>query len=102
MEEESKKLSRLKLREFIDDLSNEELKSFILNYARSNAMFEMSMKAHFISRINIDNDGSKYKRLLDELVKPKTSSNNKVGATQVRTIALIIKDFVDQMLDALS
>ena len=102
MEEESKKLNRLKIREFIDDLTNEELKSFILNYARNNAMFEMSMKAHFISRINIDNDGSKYKRLLDELIKPKTSSHNKIGATQVRTIALILKDFVSQMMDALS
>ncbi|MBT8189687.1 MAG: hypothetical protein KJO29_04615, partial [Bacteroidia bacterium] len=100
--EEYKRLSKLQMKDIINGLNLVELKSFILNYARSDKMFEWICKSHFISKMNLGDDGLKYKRLLDELIKPKNSKNQKISVSLAKTLSIIFKDFVQQMEDCLS
>jgi len=93
---------KLKIKEILDDIKLIDIKAFLLQYSKKNKDFELAFKSHFLSRVNIGDHGIKYKKLLDELVKPKTNRNNKVGATAKRTITIILEDFVIQMNDCLS
>ncbi len=93
---------RLQLKEIIDDLDANSIKSFILHYASHDRTFEMAFKSHFISRIRTSHDESKkYKRVLEEVIKPK-NAHNKIGPSQKKMISIIFKDFVLQMNDLLS
>ena len=93
---------RLKVKELIGDLDAESIKNFVLHYAKQDKAFEMAFKSHFISQIRLGHDESiKYKRLLDELIKPK-NAHNKIGPSQKKIISIVLKDFVLQMNDCLS
>jgi len=99
---ENKRNIKLKLKDIIDDLDLDNLKSFILQYASNDKNFEIALKSHFISRITTGFDESqKYKRVLEEIIKPK-NAHNKIGPTQKKMISIVFKDFVLQMNDCLS
>lgn len=102
MEDNPKSSNKLHIKEIIDQLNPQELKSFVLNYSRKDKLFEWTLKSHFVSKINMGDRGLKYKRILDELIKPKTLQNSKLGVALVKTVSIIFKDFVDQMHDCLS
>ena len=86
----------------ISEIQNEDLKTFIYNYARKDKSFELALKAHFISRITIADQDDKYRSILSEVVKPKTLSHPKLGPTEKKTISVILHDFTHQMSDLLS
>lgn len=93
---------RLKLKDIIDDIEPESIKAFLIQYASNDKAFEMAFKSHFISRVRTGIDESeKYKKVLEELIKPKNSIN-KIGPTQKKVISVVLKDFVNQMNDCLS
>ena len=86
----------------LTDIQAEELKNFIHYYAKKDKGFELALKSHFISRIQVADQDSKYKRILGEIIKPKSSSNNKIGQTGRKIIGVILTDFTNQMSDLLS
>ncbi len=93
---------RLKIKEIIDDIDSDDIKSFLIQYAGADKAFEMAFKSHFISRVRTSHDESnKYRRLLDELVKPK-NAHNKIGPSQKKVISIVLKDLALQMNDCLS
>jgi len=100
--EKVERKQRLRIREILDDIRLNDMKTFILQYARKNREFEIAFKSHFLSRINTGDQGLKYKRILEEIIKPKTVRNNKVGPSAKRTISIILDDLVLQMNDCLS
>ncbi len=93
---------KILLKEVLSDIDSEELKNFIQYYAKKDNGFELALKSHFISRIQVSDQDSKYKRILGEIIKPKSSSNNKIGQTNRKIIGLILTDFTNQMADLLS
>ena len=93
---------KILLKEVLAELQAEELKNFIQFYAKKDKGFELALKSHFISRIQVSDQDSKYKRILGEIIKPKTSSNSKIGQTGRKIIGIILTDFTHQMSDLLS
>ena len=100
--EKTERKQKLKIREILDDINTIDIKAFILQYSKRNKDFEIAFKSHFLSRINIGDKGLKYKKILEEIIKPKTIRNNKIGATTKRTITIILEDLSIQMNDCLS
>jgi len=97
-----KRNRKILLKEVISEIQSEDLRNFIHNYAKKDKGFELALKAHFISRIQLADQDMKYRRILNELIRPKTTSNNKIGQSERKTIGIILNDFTDQMSDLLS
>lgn len=99
---DTKRNRKILLKEVLSDVNPEELKNFILYYAKKDNGFELALKSHFISRIQVGDQDTKYRRILGEIIKPKSSSNSKIGQTNRKIISLILVDFANQMADLLS
>jgi len=94
---------KVKVKDIIDELDLEGIKSFIMQYAKNDSSFEIAFKSHFISRIRTGVDeNTKYKRILDEIIKPKNTYNQKIGLSLKKTISIVMKDLALQMNDCLS
>jgi len=101
-QDSEKRYQKLKIKEILDDIRETDVKVFIANYAKKDKQFELAFKSHFLSRVYLGDDGLKYRRMLTELIKPKSSTNNKISASIKKTIHFILDDFVLQMKDCLS
>lgn len=94
---------KVKIKDIISEIDTDGIKSFILQYAKNDGAFEIAFKSHFISRISMGIDESeKYKRILDEIIKPKNAYNQKINPALKKTISIVMKDLVLQMHDCLS
>ncbi len=102
MEEEIKRIQKLKIKDILSDLKAVDIKNFVSSYARKDASFAIAFKSHFISRIQSEDQEKKYKKILGEIIKPKTVNNPRITQAQKKTINIIFEDFVHQMNDALS
>lgn len=90
------------MKEVLEEIQSNDLKTFIYNYAKKDKGFEIALKAHFISRIALNDPDKKYQSILGELIKPKTISNSKIGPTNKKIISVVLHDFTQQMADLLS
>ena len=97
-----KRYQKLKIKEILEDIRETDVKVFIASYAKRDKAFELAFKSHFLSRVYMGDEGLKYKRMLTELIKPKTAANNKISPSNKKTIHFILDDFVLQMKDCLS
>ncbi|MDA8692986.1 hypothetical protein N9L92_02910 [Saprospiraceae bacterium] len=97
-----KRYQKLKIREILEDIKEIDAKLFIANYAKKDKSFELAFKSHFLSRVFLGGDGMKYRRMFNELIKPKSSTNSKITPSSKKTIHFILDDFVLQMKDCLS
>jgi len=93
---------KIPLKEVLEDIKSNDLKTFIYNYAKKDKGFEIALKAHFISRITLNDQDKKYQSILGELIKPKTIANSKIGPTNKKIISVVLNDFTHQMSDLLS
>lgn len=100
--EQEKRHQKLKIKEILEDLRETDVKAFIMSYSKKDKSFELAFKSHFLSRIVLGDEGTKYRRILSEIIKPKSTTSNKIGMTQKKTILIILDDFVLQMRDCLS
>ena len=100
--EKNKRVQKLQLKEIINDLDIIDLKSFMYQYAKKDKHFEIAFKSHFLSRLNLGDKGLKYKRILDEIIKPKTINNQKISPSLSKIISFVLNDFTSQMHDCLS
>lgn len=97
-----KRYQKLKIKEILEDIKETDVKVFIASYAKKDKAFELAFKSHFLSRVYMGDEGLKYKRMLTELIKPKTAAHSKISPSNKRTIHFILDDFVLQMKDCLS
>jgi len=100
--EKNKRQIKLKIKDLIDELDPSLINAFIVQYASHDKSFEMAFKAHFISNIKETADErEKYRRLLDEMIKPKNAYNT-INASQKKVISIVFRDLLLQMNDLLS
>ncbi len=100
--DEQKRNRKLQLKEILEEVEINDLKSFIYHYARKDNPFEVALKAHFVSRVSKTDGDIKYHRILGEIIKPKTFAHPKIGPTSRKTISIVLTDFNLQMSDLLS
>lgn len=97
-----KRSRKLDLKDILYEVELADLQAFISNYAKKDASFEVALKAHFISRIVVDDNEIKYQKVLGEIIKPKTFAHPKIGPTARKTIVIVLTDFSAQMADLLA
>ncbi len=97
-----KRNRKLDLKEILEDIDPSEIKSFVLQYAKNDKSFEVALKAHFISKLVTDDPDAKYRKILGEIVRPRTIAHDKLSQTTKKTIHNVLKDFTFQMSDLLS
>ncbi len=93
---------KISLSEILAEVDLKDVKAFLSYYAKNDKSFELAMKAHFISRIVTPDPDTKYLKILNQVIRPRTLSNDKIGPTLKKTIKIIFQDFIYQMDDLMS
>ncbi len=96
------KHNKLNIATILEYVSVGELKSFISAYANKNQKFATALKVNFASKIDLEDNNSKYKQLLDSIIRPVTSKSKKVGAADIKSLISVCKDLNDQYQDAIA
>jgi len=99
LEKRGKKIS---LNQILAEVELTDVKAFLTSYAKQDKSFDVAMKAHFVSRVVTSDPDSKYLNILNQVIKPRTLANDKVGPTLKKTIKIIFQDFLYQTDDLLS
>jgi len=93
---------KLSLSEIINQVNEDDLKAYLIQYAKNDSGFEMALKAHFVSRVTTGNEDEKYYRILSQIIKPRTLSNPKISVKDKKIINIILHDLTFQMGDLTS
>ena len=92
----------LNVAHILDEISHEELVSFVRNYARNDKKFATQLKVNFARKIDLVDNVDKYRNLLNSLVKPHTGQASKANASEIRGAALVLEEFADQISDCIA
>lgn len=86
----------------LDVLPADDIKSFIKGYAKKNQSFKLEFEAHFASKVDFEDNESKYKNVLDKLVKPKSNHHLKLTNSSLSTFRKVLQDYWAQSNDMFS
>ncbi len=86
----------------IQEISKSDLENFIKLYARKNLNFKLELEAHFASKVDFEDNETKYKSVLNRVVKAKSSSHPKLSGSSLTTFKKIMSDFWAQSNDMFS
>lgn len=81
---------------------SEDLKTFIQSYAKRNKDFSLAFKVHFASKTESSVDDYKYKKLLDEAIRPKTFKSPNLTQRIWLNFKNLLDDFYLQIQDKIS
>ncbi len=105
VKQSSKPKSRSRKTEFqriLEAVKQEDLINFIKSYSRKNQHFKLELEAHFSSKVDFENNESKYKSVLDRVVKPKSNVHPKLVSSSIYTFKKILNDYWAQANDMFS
>ncbi|MBK8699972.1 MAG: SWIM zinc finger family protein [Saprospiraceae bacterium] len=94
--------STLSISNILNHVSKEELKNFLKTYAQTDRRLATALKVHFARRVDLQDNEKKYKSILDAVIRPVTSGNDKFKASEVKSLSQIANEFFDQAEDALA
>lgn len=95
------KPKKLKLSDVLDKVPHEELLKFIKSYGAKDKKLNLALKVHFAKYIDLEDNSAKYKTILESVIKPITSANQKLSQSEWAGIKSICKDLLDQTEDLL-
>ncbi len=93
---------KLSIPNILNQVSGDELKSFIRTYAKKNKKFSTALKATFARRVEIEDNQEKYESILNSIIRPATEVNHKVSYQSIKQFITISGQFDAQFEDALS
>ncbi|MBK8350012.1 MAG: SWIM zinc finger family protein [Saprospiraceae bacterium] len=96
------KLSSLNINHILEEISSEELASFVKSYAKTDKKFTTQLKVHFARKIDLVDNADKYKAILNNIVKPNTGSQSRASSSDIRAISQVLGDFADQINDCIA
>ncbi len=96
----NKRPSKLGISGILAQIEFEELKNFIASYASKNPRFSTALKVNFARKIELEDNYSKYKNLLDSIIKPVTTKSKSISNADVNLLINVSKDLSGQFLDA--
>lgn len=80
-------------------ISNEELKAFVKDYAKTNKQFGLALKARFAVAVPMADDREKYYQLIDTTVKSSRTRNDRILYAGKLKLIKIIKELLAQTED---
>lgn len=92
---------RLDINTVLQEISKDELVSFVQGYARRDKSFSTLLKAHFARQVDAADAKNKYKQILTSVIKPVQTAEVQLKGSQVRLYAHAAGELVDQLEDAM-
>ncbi len=86
----------------LDHLDSDELKEFVLSYARKNPAFVHRLKSKYARKIELVDNRVKYKYILDSVVGPRRRPEDKLYVRAIKEFKTISMDLLDQSEDCIS
>ena len=114
IQEEIKKTKELKLKnkktkpvalninQIIKDIEPEDLKTFIRSYAKIDKRFSTQLKVSFARKIDLADNIEKYKNILDSIVKPVTTTDQKLSVSDLKYILRVLDELASQINDCIA
>ncbi len=99
---QKRKSKSISIKSLLNNVSHEELKSFVQAYASSEKRFSDALKVSFIRKIDLVDNERKYKVLLDSLIRPVSSIDQKLKLSELRNFKNVVHDLLEQSHDAMA
>ncbi len=102
IEVQGKKFASLNINSILNNLTKEDLRSFVKTYASTDKKFATSFKVHFARKVDLQDNEKKYKSILDSIIRPVSSDKNPFRSSDVRHLLNVTEEFLSQADDALA
>lgn len=102
VEVQSKKFASLNINSILNNLTKEDLRSFVKAYAATDKKFATSFKVHFARKVDLQDNEKKYKSILDSIIRPVSSDKNPFKSSEVRQLLNVTDEFLSQADDAMA
>jgi hypothetical protein len=96
------KNNKLNTSTILENITEEELKNFVGAFSSKNPKFSTALKVTFARKIDLEDNYSKYKQLLDSIIKPVTTRDKSVSANEIKMLISVVKDLSEQFYDCLA
>lgn len=96
------KLATLNINQILEEISHDELISFVKSYSKKDPKFSTQLKVSFARKIDTTDNAEKYKTILNSVVRPHTGENTKANASDIKTALRVLEDFADQVNDCIA
>ncbi len=95
----SPKPKKLRLSDVLDNVPHSALLKFIKSYSSKDKKLNIALKVHFAKYVDLQDNSEKYKTILESVIKPITTANQKLSQSEWSSIKSICKDLLDQTED---
>ncbi|HMS99973.1 MAG TPA: hypothetical protein PKA12_14565 [Saprospiraceae bacterium] len=99
---ESQQKSGLNLFTLLNNVTKEELKAFIKNYAQTDKKLSTALKVHFARKVDLHDNEKKYRSILDAIIRPVTTGSATIKISDVKSLNQVAIEFVEQAWDAIA
>lgn len=96
------KISTLNISQILEEVSQDELISFVKSYAKRDTKFATQLKVNFARKIDTTDNAEKYKNILNSVIRPHTGDQTKASASEIKTALRVLEDFADQVNDCIA
>ncbi len=97
-----KKFSALNINAILNNLTKDDLRTFVKAYATNDKKFSTAFKVHFARKVDLYDNEKKYKSILDSIIRPVSSDKNPFKAADVRSIINVTEEFMSQADDTMA
>ncbi|MBK7007277.1 MAG: SWIM zinc finger family protein [Saprospiraceae bacterium] len=99
---ESQQKSGLNLFTLLNNVTKEELKAFIKNYAQTDKKLSTALKVHFARKVDLHDNEKKYRSILDAIIRPVTTGSATIKISDVKSLNQVAIEFIEQAWDAIA
>lgn len=96
------KVSTLNISQMLEEISHDELKSFVKSYTKKDIKFATQFKVNFARKIDTKDNAEKYKNILNAVVRPHTGEHTKANSSDIKAALRVLEDFADQINDCIA
>ncbi len=86
----------------VNNIPSEELLTFLKTYASKDRKFSIALKTRFAHKVELRDNTLKYKQILDSILSPVSSRENKTRLTDIRQLCKVIVELSGQAQDMIS
>ncbi len=95
-------ISKLSVDAIIDHIDPKILLAFMKQYAKKNNKFDTALKVHFARRVPVEDVASKYRSILDKVLRPLTGLDEKYSVPSINYFIKNGLELFEQYKDAAS
>ena len=86
----------------LENIEDDELHSFLRNYASNDRKFSIAIKTKFAHKVELPDNSLKYKQILDSILSPVSKKDEKVRQSDLKQLCKVILELAHQSMDLIS